>query len=772
MASTTLRAVTHRLTTTPVEQLPSITAFLATSLSDCSDLLSAPQGQKAGKGDSDHAVQIHKLKTRLASLVQDRTVEGRWTAVVLAKATVEAGQWEILRGYEPIVRGLIGILAKPDPLSTRKMCIITLTRIFHLTYQYPTLVREITTPHLPGFVTAVLNLVSTLVKTASGSVRKPKPNNPFTELALHAILELIPRHPTIFRPFGTQLSSLLAEILSSSAHVFFPESVQEVAVQVFASLYRCAPKDKSGAEWIDRCKSTVLSAHRAADHVFRAVSEQWESVDPSVVHTKQHYSDEAGDSSADALGFQGWSGIHSGVNRLITLLRVLSGIISMPAAATVPIPLGSILDLTSRLASVTVPSSEANQSGVQFNSQISRDEREVLWAELPRIHVACMNLLEDVVCLLENSTASISQNIVDQVTWIFKSENYSRDVRTASYKLLSSVVRIHGPAMAKQTVASTMGIIRSSCNDVLPEYEDQNASGKSQSDSKSKNKGGTGTANADSFLDPELRKKQQVKAGPQFPHLQDAASAFLRDFLASISPQLLSPSIRAEVDRTIILTSDKKAMLASVLNPIPAAKGRGAGSSLMPFLVRGYSDEMAVEALVRPRMPVIMTAPELDAYVEMEEDEEAEEIADRPVVANPQSSTFMTGIAMPTRAPTTEASAASSVQKRTYFEETAAGVQSSTAEQQSAQIKKPRIDAEEDTPASVPVFQPSKIAATMVPKQVPAVSQPSAPQPVSEAVDVATLSVDDSDDELPALNIDPDTDDEDEDDDEDTAMDG
>lgn len=111
MASTTLRAVTHRLTTTPVDQLPSIAAFLAASLSDCAELLSAPHTQKPGKGDSDHAVQIHKLKTRLASLLQDRSVEGRWTAVVLVKAAVEAGQWEILRGYEAIVRGLIGILA-------------------------------------------------------------------------------------------------------------------------------------------------------------------------------------------------------------------------------------------------------------------------------------------------------------------------------------------------------------------------------------------------------------------------------------------------------------------------------------------------------------------------------------------------------------------------------------------------------------------------------------------------------------------------------------
>lgn len=110
MAATTLRAVTHRLNTSPVDQLPSIASFLATSLSDCAELLSAPQSHKSGKLDSENAVQIQKLKARLASLLQDRSVEGRWTAVILVKAAVGAGQWEFLRGYEPIVRSLVGIL--------------------------------------------------------------------------------------------------------------------------------------------------------------------------------------------------------------------------------------------------------------------------------------------------------------------------------------------------------------------------------------------------------------------------------------------------------------------------------------------------------------------------------------------------------------------------------------------------------------------------------------------------------------------------------------
>lgn len=110
-SSTSLRAVTHRLTTTPVKELPHLASFLAASLSDCGDILSAPQSQKSANSEAGNALQVHKLKARLTSLLQDRSFEGRWTAVVLVKATVEVGQWEILRECEPWVRGLLGILS-------------------------------------------------------------------------------------------------------------------------------------------------------------------------------------------------------------------------------------------------------------------------------------------------------------------------------------------------------------------------------------------------------------------------------------------------------------------------------------------------------------------------------------------------------------------------------------------------------------------------------------------------------------------------------------
>lgn len=110
-SSTSLRAITHRLTTTPVEDLPHVAPYVAASLSDCSDIISSPQAKKTANSDDNDALLVNKLKARVASLVQDRTPQGRWTGVVLVKATIEAGQWEILHECAPWVRALLSILS-------------------------------------------------------------------------------------------------------------------------------------------------------------------------------------------------------------------------------------------------------------------------------------------------------------------------------------------------------------------------------------------------------------------------------------------------------------------------------------------------------------------------------------------------------------------------------------------------------------------------------------------------------------------------------------
>ena len=83
-----LRAITYRLSSTPTTQLPQQVPAIAASLANCKSLLSSTQAS-GSKTSSEASVAIHKFRTLLSTLLQDRTIQGRWTAIVLVKATVE-----------------------------------------------------------------------------------------------------------------------------------------------------------------------------------------------------------------------------------------------------------------------------------------------------------------------------------------------------------------------------------------------------------------------------------------------------------------------------------------------------------------------------------------------------------------------------------------------------------------------------------------------------------------------------------------------------------
>ena len=149
-----LKQLTFRISSTPVAQLPRVAAQVSASLWACRDLLSSTA--PSTKQNSDEGVTVHRFKTQLNTLLQDRTVEGRWSAVVLVKATVEAGGLEVLGKTSSWVKTLLTFLKKPDPSTTRSLAVITLVRIFMLTWDHANLVREITTPALPTFIATCL----------------------------------------------------------------------------------------------------------------------------------------------------------------------------------------------------------------------------------------------------------------------------------------------------------------------------------------------------------------------------------------------------------------------------------------------------------------------------------------------------------------------------------------------------------------------------------------------------------------------------------------
>jgi len=593
-----LRQLTFRISSTPVHQLPRVAAQVSASLWQCKDLLSSTA--PSSKQNSDDGVTVHRFKTQLATLLQDRTIEGRWSAVVLIKATVEAGGLEVLSKTSPWVKTLLGFLKKPDPPTTRSLTVITLVRIFMLTWEHANLIREITTPALPTFITTCLSNIEN--KRCSSSE---------LQTVLEALITLLPKHPTTFRSAEKQIRDVLNRIISSTARSGGAHHYLEIHVQtaqkLLALLHNCAPKQGASTKWDETLKSTVTATHATCDRVFRSVIEDWRSVagvQPSAP-SQQLLAGEVESESHDAVGMSAWKGVYEGSERVIALLGLVQAHIDNATALSTTVRIGLLADLTTRLLSVTVPAA-GRQEFVKPNHQVSRDERDALYSLLPRIHVATFKLLASILRRFGAALLSVLPSLTEQLAWVFKAERTDERFRTTAYATLGQYLTFVGHTFGKDEITDLAPLIAACCFDMLPEDDQTRLPAVSNAVKPSAAQAASQTA------------KPTAVSTPQTSALQIAASALLPLILSHLDPKAVPRKLRASIDRTAILTKHKQALVVSVLNPPVNPSGTAAQASLLPFLARLFPGDAEVEAIIRPRMPVTWTG----RHSGEEEDEE------------------------------------------------------------------------------------------------------------------------------------------------------
>ncbi|KAF2012515.1 hypothetical protein BU24DRAFT_425160 [Aaosphaeria arxii CBS 175.79] len=619
-----LKAVTFRLSTIPTSQLPQQIPAIAASLANCKTLLSSTQSSSS-KASSESSLAIHKYRTFLSTLLQDRTVHGRWAAIVLVKATIEAGGWETLSKSLPWVRGLLGILNRPDPPSSKKLCVITLTRIFVLTRDHQTMKREITTPSLPSFIQACMQIASS--KTTGAGL---------LQLILESFNQLLPWHPTLFRTYVKQIQQLIRPLIAPTpSNKLGAEQQQrsvsesssvvcEAARQLFCQLPSCAQKGGGSEEWAKNVNDTVLSLHRTADQVLRSVIEDWTSSGRSGPSVGQPISGEVQELEQDALALPLWTGLHAGSERIVGLLRLLKQSLMTPTPAPVSVRLSTIIDLITRFLSLTVPNVAGSKNGlnaVRVNNQVSKEERDILWSILPNIHVATVEVLLALVERFGAISSALDSVLLDQLVWVFGAEKVNTEIRTVVYSMSARLLRASGVTLPKSSVDSLTTLIRSCCIDILP----TEISLGSQQASNTQGKASTGaqSANAETYSNSSTNTKDALK---NYRSLRQAACDLLPVLLTSIRAEFLSHSTRTLLDRTAILSQHKDAMIASTLNPLPGKKFGKPGASILPLVARSYAADGNVETLLRPRMPVIRVGSQ-----NSEDDDGDEEMEDSSV---------------------------------------------------------------------------------------------------------------------------------------------
>ncbi|KAF5684127.1 hypothetical protein FDENT_6869 [Fusarium denticulatum] len=617
-----LRVLCRKLTSIPPTQLPHALPSLINHILHCKEPLSAPSDRKAKDSSSEGAQLVHKLKASITTHLNGRSREARFAAVALIKTVVDVGGWEILRGCQLWVTGLLSVVEKSDPIASKELAIVTLTRIYISVQPYQTLVREIATPTIPTFVTACIKLIS-LPKNGE------KLQTPLSviETICDALSALIPLYPTTIRPSNSRLRTAVKPYLvpTQSDETVIPQSLQRASRKLVISLHHVAAKSGGSDEWAKLIDTLLKELHSTADQVLRAVEESWEGTS-GFTRSQVELENEPNGGGSSAEELPAWSGINAGADRLIGLFQYLSDCLRYPTKAPVTIPTSALVDAASRLLLIArlSPKSQTWDQALQTNAAITREEKDELWAALPDIHIAALHLIEALFQRLGQNAVSIAPEVLDHLVRVFKSGINLPTVRTTGYTVLKEILRISGPTLSKPSVGSLDSVFGACCRDLqqdaghLKDAEKPAATG---TDSKKNSI----AANADLFLQPQAAA---VVSNPSLEPKHRAAAADLLPVILSKVPQRhLKASLRGLIDQTAILTNSRDAMLASVLNPYKDQRGR-VYPSILPHLTQQFPDDKDLEILrtnIRAGAQSLAEGEESLEALPIEEEDEDEE---------------------------------------------------------------------------------------------------------------------------------------------------
>ncbi|KAL6925144.1 hypothetical protein ACHAPO_002091 [Fusarium lateritium] len=593
----------------------------------CKEPLSTPVDVKGKNGASEAATIIPKLKLKINSLLIGRTTrESRFVAVALIKTMVDVGGWEVVRDCKDWASGLLDVVEKNDPMASKELAIVTLARIYIFVEPYQTLSREIAKPGIPRFVDACLKLIS-----APKSGEKLQTPLSVIETVCDTLSALVPLYPATVRPFSAKFKIAVKPYLAptQSDEIVVPHSLQRASRKLVISLHHVAAKSGGSDEWAKLIDILLNDLHSTADQVLRAVSESWEG---SNGYTRSHVGVDGavsgGGSAANEL--PSWSGLEAGAERLIGLFEYLSDCLKYPTKAPVIIPTSALIDTASRLLLIArlSPKSQTWEQALQTNAAISRDEKDSLWTALPDIHISALHLIKALFQRLGQDAVAIAPEALDHLVRVFKSGINLPTVRTTGYTVLKEILTISGPALSKPSVSSLDPVLGACCRDLqqdagyLKDIEKQAASG---TDSKKNSI----AANADLMLFPQANAVA-VNASLELEH-KAAAASLLPIILSHLPQRHVKAALRGLVDQTAILTSNRDAMIASVLNPYKDQRGR-VYPSILPHLTQRFPNDKSLEILrtnIRAGAQSLAEGEEpLEALPVEEEEEEDEEMKD------------------------------------------------------------------------------------------------------------------------------------------------
>lgn len=477
-----------------------------------------------------------------------------------------------------------------DPPSSKELATVTLTRIYVAIQPYQTLVREISTQTIPSFATACIQLL----KVNSGvpaSVR---------ETICEAFTTLIPLHPATFRPCSSQARTAVRPYLAptQSDDTCVSKSLSQAARKLTIALHFVAAKSSGSDEWLKLLDGVLRDLHQTTDQVFRAIDESWQATSGySRSNVPLDGEPHGGDATAPEQ-LPAWTGITAGSQRLAGLFAYLEETLRCATKSAVTIPLGAYMDAICRICVIVrlSPKTQTWDQAVDTVAGIGRDEKDELWSIIPNLHIAAIKLLLTLLQRLDKDMVPLVPESLDHLVRIFKSGASLHQVRATSYQVLDEILAIAGTTMSKTTVDTFDPIMISTCSDLQQDIGFLKPKPVEKADSSGKSSKKNGVTNADLFLQNPQSSASSESAIHLDPVHKAAAVSLTASLLSNVPQTHLKLATRGLLDRTAILTGDREAMLASVLNPFKDRRGHVL-PSILPYMCRRFPDDRGLEIL-------------------------------------------------------------------------------------------------------------------------------------------------------------------------------
>ncbi|KAF3217714.1 hypothetical protein TWF106_000259 [Orbilia oligospora] len=553
---------------------------------------------------------LHKIKTRISSLLQSRIPQARWAGVCLVKAGIETSS-TFLQGVGLWIPMLLKMVNKPQdggPIAER--AIATLTRLFVLTTSKPTLTRELTSSHLPTFSQYLL------------SISAASANSDTLLVVLRSIAQILKTHPTTFRPQQTKTHQLVRSILFSEDDRVHSDEIVQAATVVYVSLIKCAQPKTQAEEWVKLFKETISTTEQTCDILFDSIIEE-KDLD------KNSHRPRAETQVRHLLSPE-----RIGVKRTCLLLGVLQRLLSHPTTfnPAPSIPLSPLVSLLDRIFAV--------HPGIKPHPSAPPSTYHLLLASYPTVLLSAIPLITTIVTRASHYSPSLPLQFLHPLTFTFTtSSKHHTPLKGLVYTTLSQILSLTGRTLSPKDVQPLLEIFSSACEDIIPPpppviitkepistpnsmlLTQPTSTYKKRKAPAPQNKANTPAASsmhADQFLKPSSSSSSSsiVEETP----LILSAKTLLTTVLLTLPSPCIPSEIRSKLERTMVLSFHTPGLLAAVL--YPSTKKRG--GSLLPHLIASHTNDltqasiggspideehtllnMAIEATLYPRMQVV-----------------------------------------------------------------------------------------------------------------------------------------------------------------------